>query len=146
MERVFQNWREKCCETAFTPAFQENGAKRIHLANALSSIHIEKGCETGFISISSENDVKHLWSIRAFHITSHLSNSVSKLKCVNSVDIHDLLLNSNGYFSCPFILVHFIDSLNIIFYICSCIRQNYHFISSDANILFKCLPYYLLID
>ena len=52
MERIFQCSREKCCETAFKPVFEENGAKRIDHSNGFSGIHMEKCRETEFISIS----------------------------------------------------------------------------------------------
>ena len=52
MERIFQCSREKCCETAFIPVFEENGTKRIDHSNAFSAIHMEKCRETEFISIS----------------------------------------------------------------------------------------------
>ena len=52
MERIFQCSREKGCETAFIPVFEENGAKRIDHSNASSGIYMEKCRETEFISIS----------------------------------------------------------------------------------------------
>ena len=56
--------------------------------------------------------MKNLCSMRAFHIISHLCNCISKLKCINSIDLDGLLFNSNDIFL-AFIFVYCIDLLKI---------------------------------
>ena len=85
--------------------------------------------------------MENLCFMRAFHIISHLRNCISN----HSIDIDGLLFNSNDIFL-AFIFVYCIDSLKIFLnYICLCIRQIYHFISSDAYICFQ-VSFILFID
>ena len=56
--------------------------------------------------------MKNLCFMRAFHIISCLRNCISKLKCINSIDLDGLLFNCNDIFL-AFIFVYCIDSLKI---------------------------------
>ena len=67
MERIFQCSREKCCETAFKPVFEENDAKRIDHSNAFTWKNVVK--RNSFLFLGKRHGKPMLYESVSHHFT-----------------------------------------------------------------------------